>query len=59
MKIIQKFKCRSEVELIKIFRMSLANSRKKSLLDKIRSAVVQEAVVKTAELMKNYNIVKD
>ena len=53
---IHRFKCKSEVELIKLFRISLANSRKKSLIDKIRGNILQEAVLKAAEVMKNYDV---
>lgn len=47
-KLIYRFKCKSEAELIRLFRISVANSKKKGLLDKIRGQVLQDALLKTA-----------
>ena len=53
--LVHKFKTKSEPELIRLFRISLANMKKKSLVDKMRGAVMEESLMKTASLMRNYD----
>lgn len=54
LKLVQKFKCKSEPELIRLFRISLANMKKDSLLDKMRGMIMEKAVMRTSSFMKNY-----
>lgn len=54
--LVHRFKCKSEPQLIRLFRISLANIRKKDLANKMRGSIMEEALMKTASLMRgNYN----
>jgi hypothetical protein len=46
LRLMHKFEAKSEVELIKIFRFNLANTRKHSLQDKLRSLALNSAFIK-------------
>lgn len=41
MSLIEKFKVKSEIELIKIFRISLAHSKKNDLKERIRGKLIE------------------
>lgn len=45
MKLIKKFNAKSEIELMKIFRLNLAKMKKDSLKDKIRGLVINSAFI--------------
>jgi len=46
MSLMRKFEAKSEIELIKIFRINLANIKKKSLKDKLRGLLINSAFLK-------------
>ena len=54
MKLVEKFKTKSEVELIKLFRISLAHSKKNDLKEKIRGKLIEEAVARATASKNDY-----
>lgn len=46
--LIKQFKLKNSVELIKLFRISIANMQKDKIKDKLRGKVMHEAILKTA-----------
>lgn len=56
MRLMHKFEAKSELELIKIFRLNLANSHKHSMKDKIRSLVINSAFISFMQERKTEGI---
>lgn len=56
--LVHKFNCKSEAQLIRLFRIQIANSKKHSLLDKMRGKIMEEALMKTSA-MRRMNNIKD
>ena len=46
MTLMKKFNAKSELELIKIFRLNIANTRKHSFKDKIRALAINSAFIR-------------
>ena len=58
MKLMNKFNAKSEIELMKIFRLNLAKMKNKSLKDKIRGLVINSAFIEHLKQMKAKGIDK-
>jgi len=56
MSLMKKFEAKSELELIKIFRFNLANSKKKEFKSKIRSLVINSAFIRFIKERKDNGI---
>jgi hypothetical protein len=54
MRLIQKFKVKSELELIKLFRISLAHSKKSDFKERIRGKLIEEAVARATASRNDY-----
>ena len=54
MRLIEKFKVKSELELIKLFRISLAHSKKRDLKERIRGKLIEEAVAQATASRNDY-----
>ena len=48
---MQKYKAKSELDLIKLFRISIAHKKKKSKIDQIRGKIMEKVV---EENSRNY-----
>ena len=49
LQLMKKLKVKSELDLIKLYRISLAHSAKDSLKDQIRGKLIQEAILKVKQ----------
>lgn len=54
MSLIEKFKVKSELELIKLFRISLAQSKKSDLKERIRGKLIEEAISRATAAKNDY-----
>ena len=51
-KLIKRFKTKSETQLIRLLRISLANAKKDSFKEKLRARIIQQAVLANAANLK-------
>ena len=54
-KLVKRFETKSEAQLIRLLRISLANAKKDSFKERIRAKIIQQAVLANASNFKNIN----
>lgn len=59
MTLMNKFNAKSELELIKIFRLNIANTRKNSFKDKIRALAINTAFIRFLQERKSDGLRND